>query len=1073
MQKLAEICVRRPVFATMLILSLTVLGVFSYNRLTIERFPRVEFPTITVTTRLPGASPQEVETEITDKIEEAINTISGIDELRSISSEGVSLVFVSFDLDRDLDSAAQDVRDKINTILPLLPREIEQPTVEKLDPDAAPIMTISVASQRSVREITEYADKVLRRQIESVNGVGQVSIIGGRKRQINVNLDGDKLRAYNLTVVQVVQALQAQNIEVPGGRIEQPDRTLTLRTLGRLQSVQDFNNIVIANRNGYPIKVSDVGYVEDGVEDELTAGRLNDKPALLLQVRRQSGTNTVEVVQAVKERLEELRKVLPAGYTLDVVRDQSTFILASFHAIREHLIVGSLLAALVVLLFMQNLRATIIAAIAIPTSIISTFAAMDYMGITLNGPSMLGLTLSVGIVIDDAIVVLENIFRYIEEKGYSPFQAAIEATREIGLAVMATTLSLVVIFLPIAFMPSISGRFFKSIGLTMAFAIMVSLLVSFTLTPMLSSRLLKRLKRGQGDEEGPATRPLGPLPAPAKHASKDSLLFRLLDRNYTRLLKFSLSHRLVVTVLAMLVMASIYPLFTSVGKDFFPQDDQDEFEVNLRAAEGTSLKATMEIAERIATDIRQSPQLKPYVRYTIITIGDNAQRVPNLAKIYVRLIPLTERELSQFQIMGMVREQVLPRYRALGLRPMVNPVAVISGGGRADADISFMLRGPELDHLSTYSQQLLARLKQIPGVVDADTSLILGKPELRVNIDRAKAADLGVSIADLARSLRVLVGGEQISTYNEGGEQYEVHVRAAEGFRTAASGISQLNVPSTRVGSVGLDSLVRLEEASGPTQIERVARQRQVMLTANLKPGFSQSTVLERLNQEVKAMNLPPDYVAGVAGRSKELGRTMRGFVMAFLLSFIFMYIVLAAQFESFIHPVTVLLALPLSAPFAFISLLVAGQSFNMFTALGLLVLFGMVKKNSILQIDHTNGLRAKGMERHEALIQASRDRLRPILMTTIAFVAGMLPLAVSSGPGAGINRSTSVVVIGGQTLCLSLTLLATPVAYSLFDDAINSAMWGRVAAWWSETRAWARRKVATATSSFLSLFGE
>jgi HAE1 family hydrophobic/amphiphilic exporter-1 len=404
---------------------------------------------------------------------------------------------------------------------------------------------------------------------------------------------------------------------------------------------------------------------------------------------------------------------------------------------------------------------------------------------------------------------------------------------------------------------------------------------------------------------------------------------------------------------------------------------------------------------------------------------------------------------------------------------MVSPVAAIGGSGQQNADIAFMIRGPNLDKLGEYSQQLLAKLKQMPGVVDADTSLILGKPELRAVIDRAKAADLGVSIADVAQSLRLLVGGDEVSTYNEGGEQYEVHVRAAEGFRTDASGISQLNVPSTRLGSVGLDSLVRLQEASGPTQIERVSRQRQVLLTANLKPGFSQSDIIQRLNTEVQTMNLPPDYITGLAGRTKELGRTMRGFIMAFLLSFIFMYIVLAAQFESFIHPVTVLLALPLSMPFAFISLIATGQSFNMFTALGLLVLFGIVKKNSILQIDHTNGLRAKGMERHQALIQASRDRLRPILMTTIAFVAGMAPLAVSSGPGAGINRSTSVVVIGGQTLCLLLTLLVTPVAYSLFDDAINSTVWGRISQRWHASWAWARRKVATATSSFLGMFGE
>jgi HAE1 family hydrophobic/amphiphilic exporter-1 len=1059
MQKLAEICVRRPVFATMLIMTLIVLGVFSYNRLVVERFPRVEFPTITITTRLPGAAPQEVETEITDKIEEAVNTISGIDELRSTSAEGVSLVFVAFDLERNLDEAAQDVRDKINRALPNLPRTIEQPTIEKLDPDASPIMTISVASNRNIREMTEFADKVLRRQIESVNGVGQAQIIGGRKRQVNVFLDGNKLRGYNLTVAQVSQALQAQNLEVPGGRVEQPDRALTLRTLGRLQSPADFNDIVVSSRNGYPIKISDVGHTEDGEEDELSAGLLNDKPALLLQVRRQSGTNVIDVVDAIKARLAVVKKSLPAGYSVDVVRDQSIFILASFHAVREHLMLGSLLAALVVLLFMGNLRATIIAAISIPTSIISTFAIMDYFSITLNGPSMLGLTLSVGIVIDDAIVVLENIFRYIEEKGYEPFTAAIEATKEIGMAVMATTLSLVVIFLPVAFMQSIPGRFFKSMALTMSFAILVSLLVSFTLTPMLSARMLKRLKRKSGE---------GVSGEPFTHAvEKTSRLNRVLDRGYTGMLKWSLHHRLAVCVIAVLTFGSTFVLAKYVGFNFFPVDDQSEFEVTVRAPEGTSLRKTREIAETVSTGIRKLD----HVDYTLMTIGDDQQRTQNQAKIYVKLADLAKRPLSQFAIMGQVREKVLPKFADSNLRTIVAPVATISGGGRANADVSFMLLGPNLDQLNVYSQGLLDKLRHLPGVVDADTSLIVGKPELRATIDRQKASELGVGISDIAQSLRLLVGGDQVSTYNENGEQYEVHVRASEDFRTDANSINKLNVPSTRLGSIGLDSVAKLQEATGPTQIERVSRQRQVMLTANLKPGFSQSEALKGLGDEARALNMVPGYTAGVAGSSKEIGRTIRGFLVAFSLSFIFMYIVLAAQFESFIHPVTVLLALPLSLPFALISLIVTGQAMNMFTMLGLLVLFGMVKKNSILQIDHTNGLRKKGMERHDALMQASRDRLRPILMTTIAFVAGMAPLALSNGPGAGINRSTSVVVIGGQSLCLLLTLVVTPVAYSLFDDASSSTLWGRMGRGVQLPFAWARRKAAASTTMLLSLF--
>src|SRR5436190_4967103 len=514
MQWLAALCVKRPVFATVLILSLTVIGAFSFTRLGVDRFPKVDFPTITITTVQPGAAPEQIETEITDKIEEAVNTISGIDDLRSVSSEGISQVIVAFLLEKDTDVAAQEVRDKVNGVLPRLPKTVQQPRVDKVDPDAAPVLSLALTASKPVRDITEYADKVLRRQLESVNGVGQVLILGGRQRQINIWLDADRLRAYNLTVTDVSRALQAQNIEIPGGRVDQGPQSLTLRTRGRVQTVAEFGDIVIREKDGHPVRVADVARVEDGQADAETIANVDGAGTVLLQVRRQSGTNTVEVVRAVRDRFNELKANLPVGYNVRVVRDLSEFIEASIHNVEEHLVVGSILAALVVLLFLTNLRSTVISAIAIPTSIVATFGLIWYMGFTLNAMTMLALTLAVGIVIDDAIVVLENIYRFIEEKGADKFTAAVEATREIGLAVLATTLSLVAIFVPVAFMGGIVGMFMKSFGLTMAFAILVSLLVSFTLTPMLSARWLK-------------------IDRDEKQGSKDSKVFHALDVFYT------------------------------------------------------------------------------------------------------------------------------------------------------------------------------------------------------------------------------------------------------------------------------------------------------------------------------------------------------------------------------------------------------------------------------------------------------------------------------------------------------------------------------------------------------------
>jgi hydrophobic/amphiphilic exporter-1 (mainly G- bacteria), HAE1 family len=1013
MQKLAEICVRRPVFTTMLIMALLVLGMASYVNLGVDLFPKIEFPFVTVTTTLRGASPEEVETQVSKRIEEAINTISGIDELRSISAEGVSMVWVTFVLEKDPDVGAQEVRDKVAGVLRQLPRDVDPPVVEKLSTDASPVINIVASSPRDPRETTKLVDDNLKKNLESLSGVGQVRFVGDRTRMINVWLDGDKLSAYNLNIDQVRMALAAQNVEVPGGLLDQGPRETSVRTLGLVERPQEFERIVVANVNGAPVRIADIAVVEDGVEEPRSLARLNGTPAVVLEVRKQSGANTLEVIQGLKQRVEELRPTLPPDVKLVFAGDQSTFIEASFHAVQEHLVLGGILASLIVLLFIRNWRATLIAAVAIPTSIVSTYTLMYLMGFTLNQITMLALTLVVGIVIDDAIVVLENIFRFAEEKGLTAAQAAIQGTKDISLAVMATTFSLVIIFLPVALMTGIVGRFMSSFGYTAAFAIIISLLVSFTLTPMLCSRFLKP---GNGNGGGIHT--------------KDTALFRMLAGPYRRMLRWSMAHRWAVVAGAVAISVSSIPLFMIVGKDFLPTDDQSEFEVTVRAPVGSSLEGTAAAIQEVERELRQLPG----VRYTLTLVGSDSRRRVDRGSVLVELVPVGERKDSQHEVMSMARER-LARFRDLTVG--VQLPSMFQGGG-PNQDLQFFIQGPDLERLDQYATRIKERLAQIPGVADLDSSYEPGKPEVRVHINRDKAADLNVNVASIATALRTLVGGdEQATTYREGDDRYNVGLRLMKSFRDSPGALERLYVPSATLGNVRVSSVATMEQASGPVQIERVNRQRQILITANIVEGQSLSRVLTIVDETMAGMNMPPGYSSGLIGRSKEFGRASLAFVFAFGLSIVFMYMVLAAQFESFIDPVTILVSLPLAVPFALVSLLLAGENYSIiYTSVGILILFGVVKKNSILQIDHIKSLRRQeDIPRLEAILRGCEDRLRPILMTTASLVAGMIPLAIGGGAGSGSRRTVAIVVIGGQTLCLLLTLLVTPVTYSILDD--------------------------------------
>jgi len=1033
---LSDVSVRRPVFAVMMSVALIVMGWFSYRQLGLDLMPKTDYPTVMVNTRLVGASAEEIETTITKPVEAAVNTINGIDELRCSSDQGSSRCTITFVLEREIEAATQDVRDKVAAIVGQFPRDTLPPTVSKMDPDSAPVLTIVVSGARTPKEITEIADKQIKQVLETVQDVGEVTWQGDRHREIQVLLNADRLNAYGLTVEQVKTAVSSQNVEIPGGTFIAGPAEISLRTMGRMRDVADFGKVIVAYKDASVIKIEDVARVADTVEEIRSMTKLDGETAISLSIRKQSGTNTVTVVDRVLARLERIQPTLPPDIKTKPIRDQSRFIRKSFEEIQHHLFIGGLLAAFVVFLFIRNLRVTLIAALAIPTSIIGTFTVMKALGFTLNNMTMLALSLATGIVIDDAIVVLENIFRYIEEKGATPKEAAMKATSEIGLAVMATTLSLVVIFLPVAFMTGQVGRYFYSFGISSATAILISMFVSFTLTPALCAYWLRPSDAAQGHST----------------QSKQRGAYAWIDRQYGRMLEWSMAHRGAMLATAGAVTLSAGLLFPYVGKELVPDDDQSEFSVNVRLPRGTSYLRSVEYMESVEKEVRSFPEVVSVM--TSISSGSG--------NFYVQLTPLESRKQSQQDLMRLARARLR---KFPGARVSVSGGTDISGassaGGRGSGGgsnrLSMIVQGPDIDQLQKYAYDLRDRVKEIQGVVDSDTSFEPTQPELRLNIDRPRAADLGVSIDSLSSSLRTLVGGEEVSKYKEGDEQYVVRVRLDEQFRNNPASMGELLVPTSGGRVLRVGEVATLTLGSAPASIDRYNRMRQISVNANLdKIPLGDAVAAARA--QVSELGLKPGYQVVFGGSAKTLSEASNDFLIALILAIAFIYMVLASQFNSFVHPLTIMTALPLSLPAGLLALMAFGMTVNVYSAIGLMMLFGIVKKNSILQVDYTNTLRAAGMDRHTAIIQANHVRLRPILMTTIAIVAGMLPIAFGRGAGSGSRASMAVTIIGGQLLCLLLTLLVTPVVYSYFDGLRDTKITDLVATLWGKTR---RRQAA------------
>lgn len=1025
--KLANVSIQRPVLATMMIVSLLVLGLFALNRLNVDLYPDVDVPFVVITTVLPGAGPEQIETDVTKPIEDAVNPIEGVKHIESRSQENVSIVIIEFRLEVDGKLAAQDVREKLAAIRNELPDDIEEPVIQRYDPASQPIMTLSVSGALSEKELTTFTKDVVKKRLENVLGVGSVTLVGGSEREIQVNVDVNRLKAYSLSIQDVALSVGINNMEIPGGNLEQGSRQLLLRTEGKLKSIDEFKNIIIIENNGDVVRLGEIAEIVDGVKTKTSIARYNGRPSVGLDIMKQSGANTVQVADEINKEITKLNKELPDGIQLAVATDGSVYIRDSVNDVLFDLLYGGLLAVIVVYLFLANIRSTIISAIALPTSVIATFFFMYMMNFTLNMMSLLALSLAVGLLIDDAIVVIENIYRHLDE-GESPFEAAKKGTAEIGLAVLATTFTIVAVFVPVAFMPGIIGRFFYEFGLTVSIAVLISLFVAFTLTPMLSSRWLKA-----EDEHLRLTKnPINNFLYYFNNA------FNALNGYYRRLLGWSLRHRMIV------LFGSIGVFFLSMfmagllGSEFFPNADRSEFFINVSAPAGSSLEKTDEICRSIEDYLKEQPEVA-----NILTSigGDNI--APSEAKINVKLVKRHNRTMSDKQLIDLTREAIAD------LHPGAEyDFRVESGPGGNEKPVTLSIRGQKLKELEPIADQVKKMLTETKGAVDVSSSLEASKPELRIRIDRNKAADLGVNVYSIASEVRSMVDGYEATKFQEGDEQYDVRVRLNKNYRTSADDIRNLLVKSSKKGAYGetitlrLGDIAEVIEGVGPTIIYRYNRQQEIRVDANLS-GALLGDVLGAVMKETATVNLPSGTSINVIGEGEMQEESFGNILLSLALAIIFVYIVLAMQFESFVYPMSIMLALPMSIIGAILFLLLFGGSLSVMALIGIIMLMGLVTKNAILLIDYTNVQRSLGLSRTDALLKAGPTRLRPILMTTLAMIFGMVPVAVGLGEGSEFRSPMGQAVIGGLITSTMLTLVVVPVVYTLLDDISFAKMRG------------------------------
>ena len=1016
---LTDISIKRPVFAVMIIAALAVLGWIALGRLGVDLFPKVEFPVVSISTQLDGAAPDVIESDVTDPIEEQVNTTSGIDTISSTSSEGRSQVIVEYDLSEDIDVKAQDVRDKVALARADLPVDAEQAIVQKVDPDAQPIMSIMIAGDVPIRELTRFADDTVKEQLQRLPGVGSIRVVGGRDREIRVWLDAAKMRAYHVTAADVINAIRQEHAQIPGGRLQTSDARseFSVKTMGEVRRVQQFGDVVVAFREGgVPTYVKDVARVVDGMADERSYAELDGKRGISLEVRRQSGRNTVEVARAVRDDLERIRKLAPPGVTMQVARDNAVFVEAASNDVFDDIQLGVILVVLVTLAFLLSIRATLIVAVAMPASLIATFFAFYIAGFTINLMTLMALSMAVGMLVDDAIVVLEAIYRQLE-KGVAPMEAAANGAKEVGLAVVAGALSICAVFVPIAFMGGVVGRFFYQYGLAITFAVLVSLLISLTLTPMLASRFLR-----PGDAN------------PAEHnriARFFENAYRSIDEPYRRLLAVALKVRWLVVLLAIASVVGGVMVARTLPSAFDTRADRAEFLGTVEFPFGTGLEETKIVAQRIA---RAATQVR-HVETVFFTVGGDSRERVNVAEFYFGLTPKAERDVKFTAIMDEAREAMLaaaPEARHLSL----SDVPWISGGGFSNFAMMYALQGPDLDVLEAKADWITSQMRKSPLFTDVQSSYDSGKPEVQVEVDRERAGDLGVPVRALAETVRTMVGGVKAAAFEEYGQRHDVRVRLEDDQRDDIAKLAMIQVRATDGQLIDISNLARFEVDAGPAQIERQNRSRRIAILANTPEGVALGEATAKMEEILSAADLPSGYVSSPEGKAKRMKETGQAIAFAFLLALTALYMILASQFNSFVQPLLIMLSAPLSFVGAFVALKLGNQEMTMFAQIGMLALMGLVMKNGILLVDYTNQLRTQGYDAREAVLQAGPVRLRPVLMTQISTIVGMIPVAISVSQGAEFRNAMGFLVIGGLISSTLLTLVVVPIAYTLMDDA-------------------------------------